>query len=146
MSISTRSLNLPELIQHLIFQKWQLRDSTWCVEKEISKLNRILKMNTNVVICVRYLQSSSSLYCVIAWILKHWMSMLHTFLLIGYEINTPHQLVSIMNAFDWIVILSIFRSILQSHYEREIVGRISRKWDYCYKLRGRVNVYVYIYV
>ena len=52
--------------------------------------------------------------------------MLHTFLLIGYEINTPHQWVSIMNAFDWIVILNIFRSILQSHYEREIVGRISR--------------------
>ena len=34
MSISTRSWNLPELIQHLIFQKWQLRDLTWCVEKE----------------------------------------------------------------------------------------------------------------
>ena len=48
-------------------------------------------------------------------------------LLIGYEINTPHQWVSIMNAFDWIVILNIVRSILQSHDEREIVGRISRK-------------------
>ena len=84
-------------------------------------------MNTNVVICVRYLQSSSSSYCIIACILKHWMSMVHTFLLIGYEINTPHEWVSIMNAFDWIVTVNIFRSIVQSHREREIAGRISRK-------------------
>ena len=53
--------------------------------------------------------------------------MIHTFLLIGYEINTPHEWVAIMNAFDWIVILNSFRSILQSHFEREIGGKILRK-------------------
>ena len=72
--------------------------------------------------------------------------MLRTFLLIVYEINTPHKWVSIMNAFDWIVIVNIFRGILQSHYEGEIVGRISRKYDDCYKLRTRVNVYIYLQI